>query len=437
MLATALLTHESTDSSITFTSLTDEESVWPDASLLEEDEEEKLSSTTVARVFFSPSPTGDEPLPADASLASMALYYRETASLPKLTDEQWEALIDEARAGVSEAREALLLGCLRYIQWKAHRLVLYSQALHGGPGYDEQLFLDLCQEASCAQVARLDEALSYPQVSEVRRSLFGAARGAMLTYLHRKQHLLLDPQTERPAPYLSLDAPSATGHKNATAWIEVHAHTLTSPEEANSASSNEAAKTAQLLLERSTVVHRRVLLLRFGLDEEESGEHSYQEIADMLGMTRKQAHTAMECALLAARRLHLRDQQAQAPVAPVEICHHFYTLQQALARLGVSRPTLYSWVYEGRIVQYDLPAIHGKAYARDEVEQVALERAYACEHFYTESEAIAVLGLPRGTFLSRVRRGTIRRHVVHADPKRCYAKEEIDARARLAKNKHA
>ena len=138
-------------------------------------------------------------------LAANTLYSAEIARLPKLSYEEEVILIERARQGDSEAREALINNCLSHALHKA-RVVYFERR----PQHDD--LLDLVQQASVQIMENLDKALKKNNPVSYLRAIANYAISQYCTYhsdLIEKPEYPLEILEKRKA-YItveSLDAP--------------------------------------------------------------------------------------------------------------------------------------------------------------------------------------------------------------------------------------
>ncbi len=85
--------------------------------------------------------------------SACALYHAEVERLARFSREEQEALVARARQGQAEARQLLLLNCLRWTLLCARRIYHERRPLHVD-------MLDLAAEANVKMVEKVDKALS-------------------------------------------------------------------------------------------------------------------------------------------------------------------------------------------------------------------------------------------------------------------------------------
>ncbi len=160
-------------------------------------------------------------------LAANTLYSAEVARLPKLSPEAEAILIERARQGDSEAREALIINCLSHALYKA-RFVYFERR----PQHDDML--DLVQEASVQIMENLDKALKKNNPVPYLRAIANYAISQYCTY---HSDLIEKPEypleiLERRKAYItieSLDAPLYRDGKS----IQVEHIEAPTPDETN------------------------------------------------------------------------------------------------------------------------------------------------------------------------------------------------------------
>jgi RNA polymerase sigma factor (sigma-70 family) len=142
-------------------------------------------------------------------LTARTLYDAEIAHLPERSRAEVEALIDRARQGDKDAREAFILSCLPHALGVA-RFIYYDRRLL----HDD--LLDLAQVGSLRMLEQLDKALS---TSAPAAFIRGIARRAILDYCVYHSGLIDKPEyslkvleklNPHPATVESLDAPLHT-----------------------------------------------------------------------------------------------------------------------------------------------------------------------------------------------------------------------------------
>jgi DNA-directed RNA polymerase specialized sigma24 family protein len=145
-------------------------------------------------------------------LTANTLYHAEVAHLPKRSRAEVEALIERARQGDKEAREAFILSCLSHALGVAY--FVYHERC---PSHDDML--DLVQVASLRMVEKLDHALA---TSAPAAYLRGIARRVIMDYCTYHAELIQKPEYARavlekmnphPATVVSLDTPSSDNGK--------------------------------------------------------------------------------------------------------------------------------------------------------------------------------------------------------------------------------
>lgn len=105
-------------------------------------------------------------------LMAQTLYHAEIAHLPQLSRAEVQGLIDRARQGDNEAKDAFLISCLHHTLGVA-RFLYYTRL----PQHDD--LLDLAQEASERMLEKLDRALA---TSAPAAYLRGVGRRAIMDY---------------------------------------------------------------------------------------------------------------------------------------------------------------------------------------------------------------------------------------------------------------
>jgi DNA-directed RNA polymerase specialized sigma24 family protein len=134
-------------------------------------------------------------------LTANTLYSAEVIRLPKLSRDEEAILIEHAREGDNEAREALIISCLSYAFHKAC-FVYYARR----PQHDD--LLDLAQQASVEMVEKLDKAL---EKSDPAGYLRGIAKNEISQYCTYHSDLIQKPEyaldlVEKRKAYTSVES---------------------------------------------------------------------------------------------------------------------------------------------------------------------------------------------------------------------------------------
>jgi DNA-directed RNA polymerase specialized sigma subunit len=137
------------------------------------------------------------------NLTAREMYRMELAQLPVWTKAQEQAIIPEARAGNTNARQSLIESCLPYIIDVA---TTYAD-LHSG--HDTLDIMDVVATGNLRLIERIDTALQAPNPCGHLRQ---AARGAMADYCTENKTSIRIPHAsyrkgKRIGTVLSLDAP--------------------------------------------------------------------------------------------------------------------------------------------------------------------------------------------------------------------------------------
>src|SRR5437667_9539278 len=122
-------------------------------------------------------------------------YCIEISHLPILTRSEEQGLVDRARLGDKEAKDALLQSCLRFVASVASRYTCYLE---------HEEYLDLVSIGNLALVERFEKALS---VENPVAYLYGVAKLAIRSYCYTHSQLMTQ-MRGRPFVWVdSLDAP--------------------------------------------------------------------------------------------------------------------------------------------------------------------------------------------------------------------------------------
>jgi RNA polymerase sigma factor (sigma-70 family) len=146
--------------------------------------------------------------PADLSLSSRSLYSYELNFVPfrHLYSNEYDRLVDRARQGDEQAREEMILLCLRHVAKVAH--TFYQTLDHGKDDLS-----DLIALGNLALVERLDYALTKDQPFPV---LYGAAESEIRVHCRYHSDLIDLPEhsyiVDRGPTMMSLDEPVEDGY---------------------------------------------------------------------------------------------------------------------------------------------------------------------------------------------------------------------------------
>ena len=132
-------------------------------------------------------------------LSSVEQYRSEVLRLPRLTRSEESELVNRARNGDTQAKEALIQSCLGYVACVAYRYVCYLQ-------HDD--YLDLVSVGNLAIVECFEKALT---IDNPVAYLLGVAKLAVKAYCCKHSGLITH---QRGQPFVwvdSLDAPLGNG----------------------------------------------------------------------------------------------------------------------------------------------------------------------------------------------------------------------------------
>jgi RNA polymerase primary sigma factor len=274
----------------------------------------------------------------DAQGQSFQQYCREVESLPQLSEEEALALVQQVRAARSqedrsqedrEARSALLEGSLSLVLSIAPHYVSRRVEL-----------LDLVQEGNLALLNAIDTCTDIKQSftayasNVIRHAICAAMDGALPIRVPRSTLQKARKQNAADGYYemqpLSLDMPlrDQPGRCFGDTLEAITAASL-SPEEAE----EQRHQVAQLL-DTLPEQERRALQLRFGLDENDQHEHSFEEIAAKLRIHERTARAVITRGILMLKGQRETPQQResrQAKAREARLENAYAELQQQQA----------------------------------------------------------------------------------------------------------
>ena len=376
----------------------------------------QLQSTTA---FPDDRLTGSTSRQVDALLSAEALLHETLAQILPFDHPDWPQVVEQARVGDVQARHALILSSLSFVsplaRWCA-RLASHTE------------FLEFYQVATVAMLEQMETA--FAKAEQPDKYLYGVARRAMLNHLDGHDPLITTPTGEYPWRCDSLDCPIGAKTDAPTFADLLPAQPSAPPVEVQPPSDLQQAVAS--LFSQLDESYQQVLRLRYGLSKEDQRELSAQEIAQRLGLPTHRVEQLLHYALMQLRRRYYRAHQQT--VAPEQL-PQYYRLGDVLRLLGVTRSTLDGWVATGKLTRYGLvgsPRVG--LYAKAEIERLLQERRGLSE-YYTLREALARLGLSEKRLRLAVKRGLVTRYRpstgTHSS---LYAKAEID---RLAEARRA
>lgn len=174
-----------------------------------------------------------------------------------------------------------------------------------------------------------------------------------------------------------------------------------------------------MLLQVFPEQEQRLLRLRYGLDLNDQHEHTYEEIAQCIGLGRQ------DCWRREQRLLQtLREQ------VPYHNSPDYYRLSEAATVLGVCNQTLCDYVEKGIIQRYypvgcDVIGVYSKA----QIDGLAEYIQQIDQNYYTRQEAANRLGIDRSTIRKWARRGKITEYHFpqQGDGRARYLKADVEA----------
>lgn len=234
-------------------------------------------------------------------LLANTLYAAEVARLPRLSLAEEHELVIRSRAGWPKARQALIVGCLRYSLGKARAIYNLEQLTHDD-------LLDLVQVASLAMLEDLDRALERENPVSY---LHGIARRAIALYCSYRSSLVSKPTcfTQKMFEKFgevrveSLDAPLS--NRSTLLRLDFVQAPAADPaallEEEERPEERRARYTVLYeALETLSPRQRQVIALRFGLDGEAGMRRD--TISELIGGTYSGINASEEAALKVLRR---------------------------------------------------------------------------------------------------------------------------------------
>ena len=176
-----------------------------------------------------------------------------------------------------------------------------------------------------------------------------------------------------------------------------------------------------MLLQTLSEQEQRIVRLRYGLDPDDQHEHTYEEIADLLG-----SHKGV-CYRREQRLIQtLREQ------APLRNSPDYYSASEAAHVLGICPSALPSRVKKEIIQRYypvgcDFSGVYSKA----QIDGLAEYCRQITQDYYTMQEAMACLGVSNVTIKNWVQAGKLTKYQFpeQGDCYGRYLKTEIDALA--------
>ncbi len=183
----------------------------------------------------------------------------------------------------------------------------------------------------------------------------------------------------------------------------------------------EKQHKVEMLLQGLSEQEQRILHLRYGLDRDDQHEHTYEEIADLIG-----SHKGA-CYRIEQRLLHtLREQ------APLRNSPNYYSASEAAAVLGICPAALPSRVKKGIIQRYyPVGCDHSGVYSKAQIDGLAEYCQQITRDYYTMQEAMACLGVSNVTIKNWARAGKLTSYQFpeQGDCYGRYLKAEVDALA--------
>jgi DNA-directed RNA polymerase sigma subunit (sigma70/sigma32) len=132
-------------------------------------------------------------------LSTVEQYRSEVLRLPSLTRSEECELVQRARNGDQQAKDALLQSCLRYVATVAYSYTCYVQ-------HDD--YLDLVSVGNLALVECLEKALT---IDNPVAYLHGVVKLAMKAYCYKHSQLITHQRGQPFVRVASLDAPQENG----------------------------------------------------------------------------------------------------------------------------------------------------------------------------------------------------------------------------------
>jgi hypothetical protein len=184
-------------------------------------------------------------------------YHQDIADLPSPTLEEEQVLIEQARAGDRDARDALLLSCLGYIKTVARKYAVICAAC----GNKRIEYLDLVQVGNLTLLECFDKAIVHPcPYGYLKR----AAAGGIIKYCQKHASLITSP-SERGGtilpmvPVASLDVPAFSQEGESTVGDLLAAPSPTSTD-------GKDFSVLYRVLERLTRKQHDVIVRHYGID---------------------------------------------------------------------------------------------------------------------------------------------------------------------------
>ena len=277
----------------------------------------------------------------EAQYQSLQQYRREVESLPQISEEEALALIEQVIRARSEdyfspedraARDQLIEESLHLVfaiapRYASHRVDLLDLVQEGNLGLLNAI--DTCTGIKQSYMAYVSNVIRHAICAAMdgalpiripRSTLQKARKQQAADELYEMQPLSLDmPLRDQPECCFGdlLEAPVAS--------------TSLSPEEAE-----QLRHQVEELLDILPEQERRALQLRFGLDEDDQHEHSFEEIATKLGIHERVARTVVVRALLMLKGQRETPQQRvarQAEERETRLENAYAELQRAAATI--------------------------------------------------------------------------------------------------------
>lgn len=341
---------------------------------------------------------GAEVLPAEV------IYHNYVERLPAahLTQEQENALLAKARAGLRPARDALLASCQRYIRYLASQ---YARLHFAQQGDRRVEFLDLVQEANAAFLTNFEQALTKYNPCAYLRVV---VRHAIIRWCISKASIVHNPdRTFVRIPVQSLDRPLTGDNDSGKTML---ADLIAAPSPIPPSPLQDYPALAQMI-ERLTPAQQEVILRHYGW-----GGHPAEALSDISPQARYHHLNALR----RLRQLLSTPQEALTPVEGLRPRDQVYNWKQVCHLLQISPSSLYKLVRQGVLTRCETGY-----YAKEEVD--ALAKAHPLpspEERYTAQQARRLLHVTQTTLTSWVRRGLLTRCGTGS-----YRKQEVDALA--------
>jgi RNA polymerase sporulation-specific sigma factor len=421
-------------------------------------------------------------------------YLNDINDYPPLGNEQEDALMlhmqrTPDRQEAAALGEQLVMGSLRLVVYLANVYYQHIRASHNG--YCPVPLEDMIQEGNLTVIECVDrlqegkhcEDYSAYISASIRYALIGAYHASSPVYFsgHEREKAIKEGTYGKARQAKSLDTPFAEDDDR-TLLDEIVALPQALPDQEHSFQQGNA------LLASLPEKERRIMQLRYGLDEEDQREHTLREVAEKMGVseqtclnienkvlralnegvplrTSSEFYTFTEaCTVLAISRtafiekvkrgvicrylLSSHDQQGVYRKEEIDtlayeywsIQQHYYTAQETAERLGLTYECIKQWARQGKLTRQQLPGRdnYGGLFAKAEIDRIAQEREEAHRLYYECQGAATRLGISPAQLNKWVHDGWIQRYTHAGLDKGGYLKEEVnrilEEKARLARD---